>query len=74
MNLVLLGGLLGGAGLVLLGITLLTDGLKVAAGPLLQQLLDRATRTRWRGLLAGASVTALVQSSSAVTLAATQRA
>lgn len=70
MNLVLLGGLLGGAGLVLLGITLLTDGLKAAAGPLLQQLLDRATRTRWRGLLAGAAVTALVQSSSAVTLAA----
>ena len=65
----LIGGLLGGAGLVLLGINLLTDGLKLAAGPLLQQMLDRATRTRWRGLLAGASVTALVQSSSAVTLA-----
>jgi phosphate:Na+ symporter len=69
MSLTLVGGLLGGAGLVLLGITLLTDGLKLAAGPLLQRVLDRATRTRWRGLLAGASVTALVQSSSAVTLA-----
>ena len=70
LSLALVGGLLGGAGLVLLGISLLTDGLKLAAGPALQRLLDQATQTPLRGLAAGVSVTALVQSSSAVTLAA----
>lgn len=64
-----LAALLGGLGLFLLGMARLTDGLKVAAGPALKDLLERWTRTRLRGLLAGVLITAVVQSSSAVTVA-----
>jgi phosphate:Na+ symporter len=64
-----IGGLLGGIGLFLLGMELMTDGLKLAAGPALERILARSTKTRLRGLAAGALVTALVQSSSAVTVA-----
>lgn len=60
---------LGGIGLFLLGMTLLTDGLKLAAGPALEVLLSRWTSTRLRALLSGITITALVQSSSAVTVA-----
>lgn len=62
--------LLGGIGLFLLGMLLMTDGLKAAAGPALTQVLASSTRTRWRGLASGVFVTAVVQSSSAVTVAA----
>ncbi|WP_339834254.1 Na/Pi symporter [uncultured Parvibaculum sp.] len=63
-------GLLGGLGLFLVGMWLMTDGLKVAAGPSLKQILERWTDTRAKGLLAGFALTALVQSSSAVTVTA----
>ncbi len=62
--------LIGGVGLFLLGMTLMTEGLKLSAGPALGRLLASSTRTRLRGLLSGLLVTALVQSSSAVTVAA----
>ena len=62
--------LLGGIGLFLLGMMLMTDGLKAAAGPALSRVLASSTQTRWRGLGSGIFVTALVQSSSAVTVAA----
>ena len=65
----LIGSFAGGLGLFLLGMWLMTEGLKVAAGRALQDILGRWTRTRFRGLLAGALVTSLVQSSSAVTVA-----
>ena len=52
-----------------LGMTLLTDGLKLAAGRTLERLLTTWTSTRWRGLLTGFMLTALVQSSSALTVA-----
>ncbi len=61
--------LLGGLGLLLIGMSLMTDGLKLAAGNALRGLLARWTNTRLRGLLAGFLITALVQSSSAVTVA-----
>ena len=64
-----LAALLGGLGLFLLGMARLTDGLKVAAGPSLKTLLSRWTSTRLRGLLTGVLITAVVQSSSAVTVA-----
>jgi phosphate:Na+ symporter len=62
-------GLLGGVGLFLLGMRLLSDGLKLAAGDSLKRILATGTRTPARALLAGGLVTALVQSSSAVTVA-----
>ena len=61
--------LLGGIGLFLLGMQMLTDGLKVAAGNALRSILKSWTSTNLRGLLAGVLITALVQSSSAVTVA-----
>ena len=64
------GGLLGGIGLFLLGMGLMTDGLKLAAGSTLERILAYSTKTRLRGLASGVLVTALVQSSSAVTVAA----
>jgi len=62
--------LVGGVGLFLLGMFLMTDGLKMAAGPALGKVLTSSTQTRMRGLFSGLLVTALVQSSSAVTVAA----
>jgi len=59
----------GGIGLFLLGMRLLTDGLKIAAGPALRELLNRATRSQWRAFTSGALITALVQSSAAVIVA-----
>ncbi len=65
----LLGQLIGGLGLFLLGMQLMTSGLKSAAGPALKSILSKATQSRLRGLLTGTAITALVQSSSAVTVA-----
>jgi phosphate:Na+ symporter len=65
-----IGVVLGGVGLFLLGMALMTDGLKMAAGPALGAIISSSTQTRWRGLLSGIVVTAMVQSSSAVTVAA----
>ena len=62
-------GVLGGIGLFLLGMQLMTGGLQQAAGGALQQILRRGTRTTLRGILSGVVVTALVQSSTAVTVA-----
>lgn len=66
----LLAHLAGGLGLFLLGMTMMTEGLKLGAGSALERILSGATRTRWRALGSGVLVTALVQSSSAVTVAA----
>ena len=68
-NVALLGTLLGGLGLFLIGMTLMSDGLKLAAGDALRGILARSTASRVRGLCAGFGITALVQSSSAVTVA-----
>ncbi len=62
-------GLLGGIGLFLLGMHMLTEGLKLAAGRALEGMLERGTATPLRGLAAGMTMTALVQSSTAVTVA-----
>lgn len=60
---------IGGVGLFLLGMRLMTDGLKVAAGNMLRSILEAATRSRLRALASGVAITALVQSSSAVVFA-----
>lgn len=60
---------LGSLGLFLLGMLLLTEGLKAAGGQTLSRLLGRWTSSRPRGLFAGIALTATVQSSSAVTVA-----
>jgi len=63
------GTLAGGLGLFLLGVSMITDGLKLAAGNALRDILGRSTRTTTRGLVSGFMLTAMVQSSSAVTMA-----
>ncbi len=62
-------GLLGGIGLFLIGMHMLTEGLKLAAGRALEGLLERGTASPARGLAAGMLMTAAVQSSTAVTVA-----
>lgn len=64
----MLGSVLGGVGIFLVGMILLTEGLRAAAGEALRTLLQRFARTPLTGLLSGTAVTALVQSSSATTL------
>lgn len=59
----------GGLALFLLAMAMMTDGLRLFGGTGLRALLERSTATRLRGAAVGALVTALVQSSSAVTVA-----
>lgn len=65
----ILTGLIGGLGLFLLGMRLMTKGLRNAAGPALRKILGQWTKTPIRGLASGFLITALVQSSSAITVA-----
>ncbi|MEW5885655.1 MAG: Na/Pi symporter [Pseudomonadota bacterium] len=60
----------GGLALFLFAMLLMTEGLKAFGGAGLKRLLGRWTSTPVRGVAAGFVVTALVQSSSAVTVAA----
>lgn len=61
--------LVGGIGLFLLGMALLTDGLKNLAGDSLRILLSRFVKGPFTALGSGTLITFLVQSSSATTLA-----
>ncbi len=60
--------LLGGIGLFLLGMSLLSDGLVGFAGAALRRALLRFTGTPWRALVSGAVITVLIQSSTATTV------
>lgn len=69
MELAVIGTVVGGVGLFLLGMYLMTNGLQLAAGEALRTVLESWTRTTLRGVLAGVTITSIVQSSSAVTVA-----
>ena len=58
----------GGLALFLFGLELMTASLKAVAGPGLQTALGKLTAGRFRGLLAGAFVTALLNSSTITTV------
>ncbi|MBO4930281.1 MAG: Na/Pi cotransporter family protein [Clostridia bacterium] len=60
--------LLGGLGFFLFGMSLLGEGLKRVAGSKLEIILEKLTSTTFRGVLLGALVTAVIQSSSATTV------
>ncbi len=64
----LLLGLFGGVGLFLLGMTLLTDGLRSFAGDSLRKALLRFTGQPIKAFLSGTLATAVVQASSATTI------
>ena len=57
--------LLGGVGLFLYGMTIMSSGLRNACGDNLRLILEKATRSKVTAVLAGIAVTVLVQSSSA---------
>lgn len=61
---------LGGVGLFLLGMLVLTEGLKELAGGALRRVLARFTTNPATGAAAGAVTTAVIQSSSATTITA----
>ena len=61
-------GLLGGLAIFLLGMDFLTRGLKGAAGDRMRAWLARLTGNKVRGILTGAVVTAIVNSSSVTTV------
>jgi phosphate:Na+ symporter len=61
-------GLVGGLALFLLGMERMTDSLRIIVGDSARRLLTRLTRNRFVGLLAGAALTAVVQSSSVTTV------
>ena len=56
-----------GLGLFLFGVVIMGDGLKSLAGNKLKDLIDKYTSKSWQGIVVGAGLTALVQSSSATT-------
>ena len=66
---IIAGMLAGGLGLFMLAVTMITDGLKSAAGHALRGMLGKWTRSPAHGILTGLTITAIVQSSSAVTVA-----
>ena len=69
LNLVAMFGQLGaGLALFLFGLQLLTDGLKAIAGARLPAVLARMTSNRFKGLFAGAAITALLNSSTITTV------
>ena len=61
-------GTIGGLGLFLFGMGLMSDGLKKVAGQKLKSLLEVLTKHRVVAVITGALVTALIQSSSATTV------
>lgn len=61
-------GTVGGLGLFLFGMGLMSDGLKKVAGQKLRSLLESLTKHRVIGVLVGAVTTCLIQSSSATTV------
>jgi phosphate:Na+ symporter len=60
--------LVGGIGVFLLGMLLLSDGLKAAAGPAVRRALARSTGHRLAAVAVGATTTAVIQSSTATTM------
>jgi len=61
-------GTIGGLGLFLFGMRLMSEGLKKVAGQKLRNILGSLTKHRLVAVLMGAMITALIQSSSATTV------
>ena len=60
--------IVGGVGLFLLGMAVMTDGLKALAGTALKTVMEKAAATPLLGTFWGAVITLIVQSSSATTM------
>ncbi|MDD6848542.1 MAG: Na/Pi cotransporter family protein [Oscillospiraceae bacterium] len=60
--------LIGGLALFLFGMNIMGDALEKRAGGTLQSVLSKITSSKWKGLLLGMVITAVIQSSSATTV------
>lgn len=60
--------LLGGLALFLYGMQMMSTNLEAVAGGRMKDILERLTKNRVRGVLVGAGITAVIQSSSATTV------
>ena len=60
--------LLGGLALFLYGMQMMSGGLEAAAGNKMKHILERLTANRFLGVVVGALITAVIQSSSATTV------
>ncbi len=60
--------MIGGLALFLYGMQLMGDGLKRASGGRMEKILETLTSNKWKAVLLGAGVTAVIQSSSATTV------
>ena len=61
-------GLLGGLGLFLYGMQMMSNGLEAAAGNRMKKILEKLTANRFLGVVVGTVITAVIQSSSATTV------
>ena len=61
-------GLMGGLGLFLFGMKIMSEGLQKVAGDRMRKILAALTNNRIVGILVGIAVTAIIQSSSATTV------
>ena len=68
MKLTNLFSMLGGLALFLYGMNMMSNGLEMAAGNKMKTILEKLTSNRILGVLVGALVTAIIQSSSATTV------
>ena len=60
--------MIGGLALFLYGMHVLGEGLSKASGGRMEQVLEKLTSGKWKAVLLGAGVTAVIQSSSATTV------
>ena len=58
-------GLIGGLALFLYGMKMMSDGLELLAGSKLKSILEKITRNKYLGMLVGAGIAAVIQSSNA---------
>jgi len=65
---ILIAGLIGGLGLFLLGMNMMSDGMQNAAGDRMRSVISRITQSRFIAVGVGTFVTMVIQSSSATTV------
>lgn len=61
-------GLIGGTALLMYGVEMMGDSLERVSGPVMKKVLSALTGRVWKATLAGGVLTALVQSSTAITV------
>lgn len=61
-------GLIGGTALLMYGVDMMGEGLEKISGPMMKRILATLTGRLWQAVLAGTVLTALVQSSTAITV------